>query len=817
MAAWRSENLSKSNSMGMRATAIGAIFRKVLRVRADTLTAAGLPTGQLINVMSNDVERLWLILMLNALWACPLLLVMAAVIGWQYIGPSILCGVGLMVVMVPVQMTYGKCFGRLRKETAATTDKRITSMKDVLHCMQGVKAAGWEAPFSAIIAGLRRAETQLITKTYYLKSLNISYFFGATALCSFVSIIAYATIGGGVLTPDKVFSTIAIFNALRIPVMGMLPGGIQLLNELMVVAKRIREILDLSESSNRLSTVEDGDAGALPGKNLRDYAQGDRWGLAVSGLGCGWPTSDGSAAQTLFERLTFSVNFGELAVIMGPVGSGKSTMLQTILGEVAPRCGRITVRPGTATVYSPQQPWVFPGSVRDNIVFGNSFDVDTYHLTIDACCLTTDLLLFDNGDETEIGERGITLSGGQKARLSLARTVYAALIQPHPTVVLLDDPFAAVDSKVGRRIYERAVRGVLSEHAVVLVTHHTQYSKNAHHQVTLGGLASGSDRSEYAQPRSPARMSSGQGASTAQLDDHARLTEAEDAQPDQRGVAIQDYDVSGSSTDDGPFSSKVDLEAAKTAALARADGTGTVADGVTEEARFEGKVSAKTYWNYLIADGATGGTMAVTALVLFLGVQGLQVAMDLLLADMTEISGNNDLRDEKLRQYGGLVGGFFSVLFIRSALYLRACIQSSRALHDRAFQGIMNSPLRFFDTQPVGRILNRFSKDVGYVDEMMPEVATDVLQLSLMAAASVVLICILDPWVLAAAGPCIALFIWLRGFYIKSSRELRRLEGTERSPLYAHLSLTVEGITTFFFHFRYAPPVVPSYCRLESD
>lgn len=306
-------------------------------------------------------------------------------------------------------------------------------MKDIIDGIRSVRAAAWETPFSEVIEDLRKHEMKYLVRGASIKAFNMSTFFGSISFSSIAALLTYSATGE-VLTPAKAFTVFSLFAAVRLPIGMMLPTWIQIYNELSNTIDRMEAILDLEETptygaATQLvpSPVIGQNAVVSPavsGSVVSSAEKSTFYALEVSELRCGWhdvTNEDGS--QHVLDGVNLAVKWGELAVVRGAVGSGKTTFLMAILGEIQALAGTVRLAPSTAAFYAPQQPWVFPGSVRENVLFGAEMDSEKYRATVEACQLAQDLLLFEGGDGTMIGERGITLSGGQKARISLARAV----------------------------------------------------------------------------------------------------------------------------------------------------------------------------------------------------------------------------------------------------------------------------------------------------------------------------------------------------------------------------------------------------------
>ena len=558
-------------------------------------------------------------------------------------------------------------------------------------------------------------------------------------------------------------------------------SGLHVRNDFWVSVKRTQDILLL-----------DHEMAAQPPPNTVDRATPvvKRAALSMVDFSSGWPAEASSTdvadvagdlksgrvprgnsaadapppAKLDLQNINLAVNFGELAVVMGPVGSGKTTLLLSILGELAPRVGSQLDTSGTSVLYAPQQAWVFPGTFRANICFMYAYESSWFAEVCDACGLVRDLALFQSADLTEIGERGVTLSGGQKARVSLARTVYASRFASggSPCIVLLDDPFAAVDPSVGQEMFGKALRGLLSTHAVVLVTHHLHLS--AHADVTLhldrDGTPIQGDQCHFAPDI------------------------AADASDAPAVKSIDEIMVAPNST--------VRAHPRKAAAGVNA-GQGVIA----AEKREFGAISVHIYRKYLRAAGSL--PLVVVAFVLMVGAQAALVAADLWLAEWSNLSFDDQAAErdggwQHLKVYSALVAIFVALTFARSSVYMRLSINASRGLHDMAFRGIMACSLSFFDAQPVGRIMNRFAKDIGYLDELLPETCLDFISLAWFNLASLAVVCAVDPWLAIAVLPCAVVFVGIRSYYIRTARDVKRIEGTSRSPVYAHLGQSLDGL-----------------------
>ncbi|XP_016089140.1 multidrug resistance-associated protein 4-like [Sinocyclocheilus grahami] len=389
-------------------------------------------TGQIVNLLSNDVSKFdEVTIFLHFLWVGPLQA--AAVIGllWQEIGASCLAGMAVLIFLMPLQTMFGKLFSKYRSKTAAFTDNRIRTMNEVVSGIRIIKMYAWEKPFAALVNDVRRKEISKIMSSSYLRGLNMASFFTANKIILFVTFTVYVLVGN-TISASRVFVAVSLYSAVRLTVTLFFPAAIEKVSESAISIRRIKKFLLLDElvKSHVPLTQEDKKEASVE----------------IQDLICYW---DKTLDAPTLQNVSFNVKPGQLLAVIGPVGAGKSSLLSTVLGELPAEKGVIKVK-GELT-YASQQPWVFPGTIQSNILFGKELQPQRYESVLRACALKRDMELLPDGDLTVIGDRGATLSGGQKARVNLARAVYQ-----DADIYLLDDPLSAVDAEVGRHLFEQA-------------------------------------------------------------------------------------------------------------------------------------------------------------------------------------------------------------------------------------------------------------------------------------------------------------------------------------------------------------------------
>ncbi|XP_028288222.1 ATP-binding cassette sub-family C member 4 [Parambassis ranga] len=750
--------------MKIRVAMCHMIYKKALCLSSSAMGKT--TTGQIVNLLSNDVNKFDdVTIFLHYLWVGPLQA--AAVVGllWLEIGPSCLAGMVVLMFLMPLQTMFGRLFSKFRSKTAALTDGRIRTMNEVVSGIRIIKMYAWEKPFAALVSDVRGKEISKIMKSSYLRGLNMASFFCASKIIVFITFTIYVLLGN-TLSASRVFVTVSLYTSVRLTVTLFFPSAIEKLFESRVSIRRIQEFLMLDEVTKS--------SAALPQEEKTDAA------VDIQELTCYW---DKTLDAPSLQNVSITLNSKQLLAVIGPVGAGKSSLLSSILGELPAEKGVLKVK-GQLT-YAAQQPWVFPGTIRSNILFGKEMNQQQYDRVIRACALKRDLELLPDGDQTLIGDRGATLSGGQKARVNLARAVYQ-----DADIYLLDDPLSAVDAEVGRHLFEQCICGLLKNKPRILVTHQLQYLKAADQIVVLkeGHMVAKGTYTEL--------QRSGV--------DFTSLLKKDDEEEQQQQQHPQD-----NSTRTRTLS--------QNSALSQTSSVQSVKDGdhlpaekvqtVVEESRAQGTIGLSLYVKYLRA-GANFVVLLIVILINLLA-QVSYIMTDWWLAywadeqeklNIGAKNGTNSTtelsKDFYLGIYGGLTAATLVFGFTRNLIMFNVLVRCAQSLHNRMFTSILRTPVRFFDINPIGRVLNRFSKDIGQLDANLPWTFVDFIQVFLQIIGVVAVSASVIPWVLIPVIPLLLFFLILRRYFLRTSRDIKRLEATTRSPVFSHLSSSLQGLWT---------------------
>ncbi|XP_014007251.2 ATP-binding cassette sub-family C member 4 [Salmo salar] len=757
------------SGMKMRVAMCHMIYKKALCLSSAAMGKT--TTGQIVNLLSNDVNKFdEVTIFLHFLWVGPLQA--AAVLGllWVEIGPSCLAGMAVLVILMPTQTMFGRLFSKFRSKTAALTDNRIRTMNEVVSGIRIIKMYAWEKPFSALVNDVRRKEISKIMSSSYLRGLNMASFFAASKIIVFITFTVYVLLGN-TISASRVFVAVSLYSAVRLTVTLFFPSAIEKLSETRISVRRIKTFLLLDEIV----------------KSKHGFLQEEKQepNVDIQDLICYWDTSQDAPS---LQNLSLTVKSEQLVAVIGPVGAGKSSLLSAILGELPHDKGVLKVK-GQLT-YASQQPWVFPGTIRSNILFGKELHPQKYEKVLRACALKRDMELLPDGDLTVIGDRGATLSGGQKARVNLARAVYQ-----DADIYLLDDPLSAVDAEVGRHLFEQCICGILKNKPRILVTHQLQYLQAANQILVLkeGHMVARGTYSEL--------QRSGV--------DFTSLLKREEEGPQAPGVETESRSpCSRTLSQNSVVSHTSSMRSVK-------DGTEQLpaepVQTVVEESRSEGTIGVGLYVKYLKA-GANILVLIGVALLQFLA-QAAYILQDWWLAywageqEKLNVNGTVTIQngvnvteqlnlDFYLGIYAGLTGATLIFGFARSLVMFNVLVKAAQSLHNRMFNSILRTPVRFFDINPIGRVLNRFSKDIGQLDAALPWTFVDFIQIFLQIIGVVAVAASVIPWILIPLAPLIIVFLFLRRYFLQTSRDVKRLESTTRSPVFSHLSSSLQGLWT---------------------
>ncbi|RAH75359.1 ATP-binding cassette glutathione S-conjugate transporter YCF1 [Aspergillus aculeatinus CBS 121060] len=783
--------------MRVKSALTAMIYAKSLKLSSEGRSSK--TTGDIVNHMAVDQQRLSDLTQFGVqLWSAPFQITLCMLSLYQLVGVSMFAGIGVMILMIPLNGVIARMMKKLQLIQMKNKDSRSRLMTEILNNIKSIKLYAWNTAFMNKLSHIRNdLELNTLRKIGATQSIANFTWQSTPFLVSCSCFTVYALTSEKPLTTDVVFPALTLFNLLTFP-LSILPMVITALIEASVAVKRLTDYFTAEELQTDAVTREETVA------HVGDES------VRIQDASFTWNRYEGTH---VIENINFSARKGELSCIVGRVGAGKSSLLQALLGDLWRTEGEVVVRGRIA--YVAQQAWVMNASVRENIVFGHRWDPQFYELTVAACALTDDFKNLPDGDQTEVGERGISLSGGQKARLTLARAVYA-----RADIYLLDDVLSAVDQHVGRHLINQVLgrNGILGSKTRILATNaipvlkeadfigllrnKTLVEKGTYEQLLAmkGEVANlvrttmndSDDEGSGSEGRDPA--SEGSESTTVIENEDSDISDPEDAEREIGSIApIRANAERRKST--------VTLRRASTATWKGprrklGDEENVLKSKQTQETSQQGKVKWSVYGEYAKNSNIIAVGFYLLAL---LGAQTAQVAGSYWLKHWSELSEQQpNLPNGK---YIGIylafgLGSSLLVILQNLILWIFCSIEASRKLHERMAFAIFRSPMSFFETTPSGRILNRFSSDVYRIDEVLARTFNMLFGNSAKALFTMVVIASSTPAFLLVVFPLGWVYFSYQKYYLRTSRELKRLDSVTRSPIFAHFQESLGGIST---------------------
>ncbi|XP_003399081.1 ATP-binding cassette sub-family C member 4 isoform X1 [Bombus terrestris] len=840
--------LSRKTGMKMRIACCSLIYRKILRLSENSLSQ--ISSGQVVNLLSNDVSRFdELTYYLNFLWITPIQLTVVTVVMWHKIGIPSIIGVGALLLMtVPTHFIFLTMTRRFRKVAAFFMDKRMQHMNELISGIQVIKMYAWEKPFEKIVTAARSTEIKKIGNTSYVRAVYLALMVFTNRIILFLTLLSYVLLGYN-LRPEITFMLSSYFEILQLTTTLFFPQALLMAGETLVSTKRLEQFLLLEERSNEgrmLGQIHP--SGVLKFKrrkakeenvesirmmngnqnsNLNNVDEQVQVSIILERVSANWVPKQ--LPPTLCN-ISMKIENGELCALVGPVGSGKSSILQLLLKELPLGAGRVKLYgkpfqdveydkegyasniPNLRISYASQEAWLFSGTVRDNILFGQPYDKDRYMAVTRACALTKDFQQLPYGDMSNVGESGSSLSGGQKARINLARAVYRKA-----DIYLLDDPLSAVDSRVAKHLFHRCIKNYLHGTTRILVTHQLQFIKQADTIAVLdrGCISMHGTYAELSKFNEDFVNMMNRIKTSTEARKESEIVEASEnsfaeKRPSRSGIRRLSSVVSTNSS------------------VISYDYEDKISAPDNDEAIATGRVSNKVYKKYFQYGGSIYAllTLLFTIIISQVATSGndywvsywtnLEIIRNSLNGSQPfkpQYSGylmNNTILSHvfTLDKYGLLttsnaiyvytfcIIACIATIFARNISFMKICMNASKNLHDMMFSNILQATMTFFHRNASGRILNRFSKDMGSMDEILPRVMLETIQVFLVIIGINFMVVAMNYWMLIPLTVFLILFYFTRNTYLRTAQSIKRLEGIAKSPIFSHVNATLSGLTT---------------------
>ncbi|CAL1543597.1 unnamed protein product [Lymnaea stagnalis] len=817
---------------------LALLYRKILHLKS----LKDKSIGDMVNFISNDGQRLWDgIIMGPFVIGAPMIVVISCVYSVVLMGPWVLVSFIIILGFYPFAMSFARMSQTYRENSIKITDRRISLMNALLTSIKLVKMYAWELSFSKQISEIRADEQTILEKSVFVQSVSMGSSMLVPIFASCIMFIAYVATGHN-LTATEAFTFVSLLNTMQAS-MSTLPFALKALSEMVVSTRRIQEILLMDEISSLPSPISS-NITAVEMNNLCLSWSSDgitptaRNGLKVvkrkakkqkkkkveetEHLQESLPTENRIFVGPTLENINLIVKKGQLLGVCGSVGSGKSSLINAILGRMNVTSGSIAVAGRTA--YVSQQAWVTNDTVKNNIVFGYDLDENRYHQVLHACALEDDLKSFPQGDLTEVGERGMNLSGGQKQRISLARAAYSTC-----DIILLDDPLSAVDVHLGQHIFQHCILGLLKGRTIIFVTHALEFLKYCDEILVMrdGAITEkGSHEDVLATGKEYAGLLSlyhnSKDAETGER--QVEISETKTVDP-----SISPDVIPNDNKNNSNLAHQIQGNKSVFVQSEKDDNKQEKFKLIEDEETDRGTLTWEVIHHYILSMGG----YIVMFLVLFcfcLPVAGVTTAgwylsywleqgagNQTLVVDNATITNTRVVDNPDLGIYLMIYAGFIPLLIIvtivRSFSITKAALQASTNLHDVGFKKILQCPMSFFDVTPVGRIVNRFSADLDEIDVRLPMNAEIFLTNVLQVFGALAMIGYVSPWFLLAVIPLGILFFLLMIIFHVCVCELKCLDNVTRSPVISHMTASVQGLACIHAYHK-TNDYIKKYCDL---
>ncbi|KAN0040433.1 hypothetical protein ACTA71_012326 [Dictyostelium dimigraforme] len=821
------------------------VYKKSLKLTNSS--RAKKSNGEIVNLMSNDAQRLLeLFQMVNTLiFAVPMIIV-SMILLYDCVGWPSFIALLVMGISLPYSLNRGSQLSIYRRKLVGFTDQRIKVVNEMFQAIKTIKLYAWEDYFAQKMMSKRGEEIKFLTQFIRFRYGLIVVVQSIPTIISIFMFTVYYLVNSK-LPADKIFAAVAYLNIIRVP-FTFLPYGYNIYIQFKVSIERVVNFLNMDEinqgdDNHNEINVNVSDQQKQQQTDLGIYMDNTTFSWTIKPQtnpppprvtpGNDNERSGNNGSNYNNEKKEIQVSFslknvscqikdkGSLLMVIGPVGSGKSSFCQALLGEMELE-NKGSLRVVGSIAYVSQSAWIMNASLRENILFGKEYNKERYEMVLNCCALLPDLALFPQGDLIEIGERGINLSGGQKQRVAIARAVYS-----DSDIYILDDILSAVDAHVGKHLFYNCIKGILKDKIIVLATNQLNYCPHSTQTLILktGGEVEQYDTFENILNN----INSGHGNCSLfseLLKQYAHLGDS-----DKDSDEVVDDEVIKSKENNDLYDGKL----------------------TTIEEREEGSVSFKHYIYYVTAGG---GLLFCIALLGYCVDTSTSTFTNWWLSNWssrhtsTRISGSgsgsnsssssvfsssgsyiidslsslNINEEGNIDNAGEFLGvfiaiGILTVLLIigRTIVFFEYSIRATTEIHKRLFRSILRAPMWFFDTVPLGRILNRFTRDTDIVDMLLTNSLNQFLNFSTNCIAILVIISIATPWLLLPMTPIIILFYFIQYFYRRTSIQIQRIESITRSPIFSHFAETLNGVITLRAFRKMGENVIKNQALLDDN
>jgi ATP-binding cassette subfamily C (CFTR/MRP) protein 1 len=725
-----------------------AVFRKLLRISSATKNE--IQTGEVVNHLAVDAQRVGMISpWVHFFWHGGLTLIIGCVMIYNYVGPAAFSGITLILLMLPISIWVSSYVGLSEEKLMKFRDERVKEVNEMLLGIRVIKFFAWEDKFSSTIEEIRDKEYTELMKNGIFDLLQIS-FSKVIPICGIITTFIVYVLLGNELDSAMVFVTLTLFSIIEFP-LSISSYFFNEVNNALISGRRIGVFLSAvehdqetttrqgDESSHLLDEFDDDDIPRVQPTDI--FSDNLDYPIRFKQASFSWEPK-----KITLENINLDIKRGSLVCIIGPVGSGKSSMLNAIFGYIQKTSGDIAVHGKIS--YCAQNPWLINATVKDNILFGNQYVKEKYERVVKACQLYKDFVQFPDGDQTEIGENGVTLSGGQRHRISLARACYS-----DTSIMLLDSPLAAVDVHVGRKLFNDCIHGFLDGKTRVLVTHSLQFLAKSDMIVIM------------------------KDGRIHQCGTYDELRKISDFNALMSQTSVEEEGPQTPQTPSNPF---IDLQPKKETKIL-----------IKNEERLHGDISIGVYYKYFGGYGFYFFLCIGAAIFARVCDIGAGVWLSVWAEKRIEL---------ELWQYI-CVYVLFGLLVITMTLsqqyfFLLGGLKSAMQLHHNMLEAVLRAPMSFFDNTPLGRILVRFAEDQMKVDNSLYLQFNNFTYFALTAISVLILVSFATPPIILLIVPVIISYYFVQLYFRYPFREVKRIVEQTKGPLCSHFAATIIGVST---------------------
>ncbi|EPQ18360.1 ATP-binding cassette sub-family C member 8 [Myotis brandtii] len=825
------------------------IYNKIMHLSTSNLSMGEMTAGQICNLVAIDTNQLmWFFFLCPNLWAMPVQIIVGVILLYYILGVSALIGAAVIILLAPVQYFVATKLSQAQRSTLEYSNERLKQTNEMLRGIKLLKLYAWENIFRTRVEMTRRKEMTSLRAFAIYTSISIFMNTAIPIAAVLITFVGHASFFKEAdFSPSVAFASLSLFHILVTPLF-LLSSVVRSTVKALVSVQKLSEFLSSAEireeqcaprepapqgQASKYQAVplkvvnrkrparEDGRGLTGPLQRLAPSADGNADNCCVQIIG-GFFTWTPDGIPTL-SNITIHIPRGQLTMIVGQVGCGKSSLLLATLGEMQKISGAVfwnsslpdsetgedpsperepaaeaDLRKRGPVAYASQKPWLLNATVEENITFESPFNKQRYKMVIEACSLQPDIDILPHGDQTQIGERGINLSGGQRQRISVARALYQ-----HTNVVFLDDPFSALDVHLSDHLMQAGILELLRDdkRTVVLVTHKLQYLPHADWIIAMkdGTIQREGTLKDFQR-------------SECQLFEHWKtLMNRQDQELEKETIVERKVPEPpqglprAMSSRDGLLQDEEEEEEE----AAESEEEDNLSSVLHQRAKIPWRACAK----YL----SSAGILLLSLLVFSQLLKHMVlVAIDYWLAKWTDsaLTLSPMARNCSLSQECSLDQTVYAMVFtVLCSLGIMLCLVTSvtvewtglkvaKKLHRSLLNQIILAPMRFFETTPLGSILNRFSSDCNTIDQHIPSTLECLSRSTLLCVSALAVISYVTPVFLVALLPLAIVCYFIQKYFRVASRDLQQLDDTTQLPLLSHFAETVEGLITIRA-FRY--------------